>query len=135
MAVHYLVRAVVLAIHDDQIRLYGGAYGVRDHGALESALAMPQTRFAGHFLHTDIYAMGAAYGFHLAQNRPFVDGNKRAAGMTMLTFLAVNGLEAVAPEMDYYRAMMAVGSGEMTKEALTEWLRSAMRGTPPDMEE
>lgn len=134
MAVRFLNQAVVLAIHEDQVRLYGGTYEVRDHSGFESALATPQMRFAGDFLHPTVYAMGAAYGYHLSQNHPFVDGNKRTAGMTMLTFFALNGLEVIAPDMDYYETIMALARGELTKEALTDWLRTATRGTPPELE-
>lgn len=133
MAVRFLDQAVVLAILEDQVRRYGGRYGVSDHAAFESALAMPQTRFAGQYLHPTIYAMGAAYGFHLSRNRPFVDGNKRTAGMVMFTFLAFNGLELVVPAMDYYATMVDVARGEMTMDELTAWLALAVRGTPPEM--
>ena len=77
--------------------------------------------------------MAAAYGFHLCQNHPFLDGNKRTAGMAMFTFLKLNGLEPIATEFDYYAVMMAVASGIMSKEQLIDWLQTAVKGTPPDM--
>jgi death-on-curing protein len=77
--------------------------------------------------------MAAAYGFHLCQNHPFFDGNKRTAGMVMFTFLQLNGLEPVATEADYYATMMAVASGQMGKEHLAEWLRGNVKGVPPDI--
>ncbi len=126
----FLSTSIILAIHDDQIRLYGGSYGVRDAAALDAALHMPQAQFSGQFLHSTIFHMAAAYGFHLSQNHPFVDGNKRTAGMAMLTFLQFNGLEVMAAEMDYYQVMMAVASSHMSKEQLTEWLRTVTTGTP-----
>jgi death-on-curing protein len=131
--VRFLSEAVVLAIHDDLIRLYGGVYGIRDAAALDAALHMPQAQFSGHYLHTTVFHMAAAYGFHLCQNHPFFDGNKRTAGMAMLTFLQLNSLEPVVPEMDYYEAMMAVATGRMNKEQLTTWLHSAVEGTPPEI--
>lgn len=131
--VRFLPEAIVIAIHDDQIRLYGGAYGVRDEGALDAALHMPQAQFSGQFLHSSIFEMAAAYGFHLCQNHPFIDGNKRTAGMVMFTFLQLNGLEPIATEAAYYGTMMAVASGQMSKEKLADWIKTIVRGSPPDM--
>lgn len=69
----------MLELHDDQLRLFGGGSGIRDRGALESAGAVPQASFDGAFLHEDLFAMAAPYAFHIAENQPFVDGNKRTA--------------------------------------------------------
>jgi death-on-curing protein len=131
--VRFLRIEIILAIHDDQIRLYGGAYGLRDAAGLDAAFHMPQAQFSGQFLHSTIFHMAAAYGFHLCQNHPFLDGNKRTAGMAMFTFLKLNGLEPIATESDYYAVMMAVASGNMTKEELADWLQTAVQGTPPDI--
>ncbi len=131
--IRFLPEAIVLAIHDDQIRLYGGVYGVRDAGALDSALHTPQAQFGGQFLHSTIFEMAAAYGFHLSQNHPFIDGNKRTAGMAMFTFLQLNGLEPIASETDYYATMMAVASGQMSKEELAVWVQTVVRGAPPEV--
>src|SRR5260370_11285593 len=122
--IRFLSETIVLAIHDDQVRLYGGVYGVRDDAMLDAALHMPQAQFGGEFLHPTIFHMAAAYGFHLCQNHPFIDGNKRTAGMVMFTFLRLNGLEPVASELDYYQTMMAVANGEMSKEQLAAWLQT-----------
>src|SRR6266436_6709758 len=114
--VRFLHIEIILAIHDDQIRLYGGAYGLRDAAGLDAAFHMPQAQFSGQFLHSTIFHMAAAYGFHLCQNHPFLDGNKRTAGMVMFTFLQFNELEPITPEPDYYAVMMAIATGEMSKE-------------------
>src|SRR5690348_12887535 len=106
MMIRFLPEAIIMAIHDDQIRLYGGSYGVRDASALDAALHMPQAQFDGEFLHPTVFHMAAAYGFHLCQNHAFIDGNKRTAGMAMFTFLLLNGLEPIATEIDYYITMM-----------------------------
>ncbi|HVB21043.1 MAG TPA: type II toxin-antitoxin system death-on-curing family toxin [Ktedonobacteraceae bacterium] len=124
--IRFLPAEIVLAIHEDQIRLYGGSYGVRNPGMLDAALHMPQAQFDGQFLHTTLHAMAAAYGFHLCQNHPFIDGNKRAAGMAMLTFLQLNDLPPTVAEMEYYTVMMAVASGQMNKDELTNWLYRAV---------
>ncbi len=129
MSIRFLPEAIVLTINEDQIRLYGGLYGVRDAAALDSALHMPQAQFDGQFLHTTIFEMAAAYGFHLCQNHPFLDGNKRTAGMVMFTFLQLNNLMPVATEMGYYSVMMAVASGQMSKAQLADWLKKIVRET------
>lgn len=132
--IRFLPESVVMSIHDDQIRLYGGSYGVRDASALDAALHMPQAQFGGEFLHPTVFHMAAAYGFHLSQNHPFLDGNKRTAGMAMFTFLRLNGLEPIATEAEYYDAMMAVADGQMSKEQLADWLQTVIRGVLPKLE-
>ena len=132
--VRFLPESIVMAIHDDQIRLYGGSYGVRDASALDSALHMPQAQFGGELLHPTILHMAAAYGFHLSQNHPFLDGNKRIAGMAMFTFLRLNGLEPIATETEYYNAIMAVASGQMSKEQLEDWLKTVTSGPLSELE-
>ena len=79
----------VLAIHEDTMEHEGGLAGVRDPGLLESAVLMPQQQFGGQYLHAGLGAMAAAYLFHIAQNHPFNDGNKRAAAMAALVFRVV----------------------------------------------
>ena len=88
----FLTLDEVVATHRDQIERYGGSLGVRDWGLLQSAVAMPAATFGGQFLHTDLCEMAAAYLFHLVQNHPFIDGNKRVAHAAMETFLMLNGL-------------------------------------------
>jgi len=133
MKIRFLPETIVLTIHEDQIRLYGGSYSIRDAAALDAALHMPQAQFGGQFLHATIFHMAAAYGFHLCQSHPFIDGNKRTAGMAMFTFLMVNGLEPIATEVEYYNTMMAVASGQMSKEQLAEWLSVIVHGSSPDV--
>jgi death-on-curing protein len=103
----------VLLILQDQIRRYGGAYGVRDTDLLSSALAMPRASFEGKYLHKDLYEQAAAYAFHVCQNHPFVDGNKRTALATALVFLSLNGIELEDPNEELYGLMMDVsGKGK-----------------------
>lgn len=82
----------VLAIHQDQIARYGGSAGVRDWGLLQSAIAMPAATFGGQFLHGDLSEMAAACLFHIVQNRPFIDGNKRVGAVAAYVFLALNDI-------------------------------------------
>lgn len=89
----FLTLQDVLEIHSDQILNHGGSLGVRDQHLLESAIAQPQASFGGKFLHPDLNSMASTYIFHLALNHPFIDGNKRTALVSGLTFLYLNGYE------------------------------------------
>jgi death-on-curing protein len=105
----------VLLILQDQIRRYGGAYGVRDHDLLSSALAMSGTTFEGQYLHKDLFDQAAAYAFHLCQNHPFLDGNKRTALASALVFLSLNGIELDDPQEALYELMMNVSAKGLGK--------------------
>jgi death on curing protein len=117
-------------LHDDQLRRFGGSAGVRDLGALESAVATPASTFDGEFLHQDLFHMAAAYAFHIAENQPFVDGNKRAALNAALVFLDINGWLVADPEMLLYDAMIAISSRSLDKTGLAELLRSLAQPDP-----
>ena len=119
----FLGLADVLRIHVDQIERYGGRAGIRDQGLLQSALAMPGASFGGEFLHRNLYEMAAAYAFHLSQNHPFVDGNKRTGLASALVFLELNAISLDDPGGLLYQTMMDVASGSLEKLALTEILR------------
>jgi death on curing protein len=117
----WLSQSVVLAIHADQIRAHGGTLGLRDRGLLESALDRPRNRF--HYQSdVGLYELAAAYGFALANNHPFVDGNKRVAFQAMYVFLGLNGLRIMASEEAVVSLMLSVASGELDEEDLTSWL-------------
>jgi death on curing protein len=113
----------VIAIHRDQVERYGGSFGIRDVGLLESAIAMPAAGFGSQFLHKDIYEMAAACLFHLVQNHPFVDGNKRVGAMAAYAFLDVNGIELIADPDEYTNLVLSVAKGEANKAAIAEFLR------------
>ncbi|MBN2475130.1 MAG: type II toxin-antitoxin system death-on-curing family toxin [Pirellulales bacterium] len=83
----------VLVLHANQIGLYGGDQGVRALGLLESAITQPQATFGGQVLHEFPFEMAAAYFFHILQNHPFIDGNKRTGTVAALVFLDLNGIE------------------------------------------
>ena len=91
----------VLEIHEQQIERYGGSSGLRDAGALESAVATPQATFGREFLHTSIPAMAAAYLFHLCQNHAFIDGNKRVGANAAIAFLLMNNWEPTVDEEEW----------------------------------
>lgn len=114
----------VLLILQDQIRRYGGSFGVRDPALLSSALAMPSASFSGQYLHQDIYDQAAAYLFHLCQNHPFVDGNKRTALATALVFLDLNGIEVHDPKEQLYNLVVKVANGKAAKADISTELRN-----------
>ena len=113
----------VLQIHDEQLTAYGGATGIRDQGLLESAVMMPQASFSEAYLHEDLAHMAAAYAFHIAQNQPFMDGNKRTGLVAALVFLDFNGVTILDPEEKLYDAMIAIAERRMDKDGLAELLR------------
>lgn len=113
----------VLLLHADTIDIDGGSHGVRDHGLLDAAVAMPRQQFSGAYLHEDLAAMAAAYLFHIAQNHPFVDGNKRAAAMATLSFLVANGIAGLPAPQQLEVNTRQVAAGKLSKDALTQWLR------------
>lgn len=118
----WLPITAVLAIHVDQIREHGGSPGVRDRGLLESALDRARNRF--HYSSdSELTALAAAYGFGVAKNHPFVDGNKRVAFQAMYVFLGINGVSIVADEEEVVRLVLALASGELSEGELGVWLR------------
>ena len=119
----FLSLAEVLEFHQQQLAAYGGIDGIRDQGLLESAVAMPQASFGGEYLHTDLFHMAAAYAFHLAENQPFLDGNKRTALMAALVFLDLNGYVVLDPAERLYEAMIAIANKQLDKEQFAELLR------------
>ena len=119
----FLTLAEVIEVHHDQMARYGGHGGVRDTGLLESALAQPEASFAGEWLHRDLHDMAAAYAYHLCQNHPFFDGNKRTALACALTFLELNDVSVRDPNGLLKAAMLRTASGQMDKPALASLLR------------
>ena len=111
----FLTLDEVLALHDDQIRRYGGSAGVRDLGLLQSAIGAVQATFDGSFLHETVFEMAAAYLFHVCRNHPFIDGNKRTGVAAALTFLEVNGVETKADEDELYDLVIGVVGRKVTK--------------------
>jgi death-on-curing protein len=114
----------VIEIHHDQLARYGGQDGIRDIGLLTSALAQPRATFGGRFLHVDLPAMAAAYLFHVAQNHPFVDGNKRTGAMCAYAFLALNDLDLDASEAAFEALVWQVARGEIGKDQVAEFVRA-----------
>jgi death-on-curing protein len=119
----------VLLIHEEQLPRYGGSPGLRDRGLLESAVATPQASFGGQLAHEDLFAMAAAYAFHVAQNQPFLDGNKRTGLLSAIVFLDLNGIEIADPEGELYDAMIAIAERRRDKAGLANVFRRLGRTT------
>ncbi len=94
----------------------GGQAGIREIGLLSSAVSLPYASFEGELLHKDIYHIAAAYAFHISQNHPFIDGNKRTALASALVFLELNGISISDPKGKLYDATIKLASGKLSKE-------------------
>ena len=123
----FLTLDEVLEIHEQQIELYGGSHGLRDAGALESAVATPQATFGGEYLHTTIPEMAAAYLFHLAQNHPFIDGNKRVGANAAIAFLLMNDVEPWFSEDALVELVLGVAQGQISKSEVAKFLAENSR--------
>ena len=119
--IKFLTMSEVLLILDDQIKNYGGTYGIRDINLLSSAIYMPESSFRGQYLHETIPSMAAAYAFHICQNHPFIDGNKRVALASSLIFLDINGYELNCKDETLYNKIMDMAKSEMKKDELIKF--------------
>jgi death on curing protein len=113
-----------LIIHAQQLAAHGGSDGVRDEGLLESALARPQNLLAYSEETPSLARLAASYGFGIARNHPFVDGNKRTALVVALTFLLVNGIRVIAPKEDRYFVFYDLAAGKFSEDGLAQWLEA-----------
>ncbi len=123
MEPRWLTRAIVVALHEESLALFGGLQGIRDEGLLESALARPRNRYA-YEPRVDLVRLAADYGFGLALNHPFVDGNKRVAVLAVAVFLTLNGLRFDPDEHDEVRAILALAAGELDADEFSAWVRA-----------
>ncbi len=117
----WLTAELVIAIHDEQLREFGGPPGLRDRGMLESALGRPQNKWS--YGETGLAALAAAYAFGIARNHPFVDGNKRASFLSIITFLGLNGIEFLADEAEAAVIIQDLAAGKIDEDGLTRWIR------------
>lgn len=125
----WVSRRIADAIHEDQLAEHGGLAGVRDEGAIESALARPRHRWAyagGEEEALDFAALAAAYGYGLCTSHGYRDGNKRVAFQVMYVFLGLNGHRLEAPGPEVVEVMMDVARGELKEEELAAWIRAHM---------
>ena len=117
----WINKGLLLALHDESLVLHGGLSGLRDEGLLDSALARPENLAA--YGKPDFADLAASYGVGLAKNHPFVDGNKRAAFLSVGLFLRLNGFRLTATQVDATLTMLAVASGELDEVGFAAWIR------------
>lgn len=111
----------IIAIHDMQLAEHGGPPGLRDFGMLDFAIARARNRWVHE--QSNLAALAAAYGFGVARNHPFVDGNKRTALLAIFTFLGLNGVDFKPAEADFAAIILSLAAGEVSEESLARWIR------------
>jgi len=119
----WLDRRGLLLLHLESLSEHGGSSGMRDEGLLDSALARPRNQF-NYNPNADLAQLAAAYGFGLAKNHAFVDGNKRIAFIATALFLRLNGLRLATERLDEIQTMLNLASGLITEEQFAAWIRT-----------
>lgn len=117
----WLSAELVISFHDEQLREFGGPPGIRDRGMLESALGRPHNQWS--YGETDLAALAAAYAFGIARNHRFVDGNKRAALLSIIVFLGLNGVDFIADQAEAVVIIQDLAAGLVNEDGLTRWIR------------
>lgn len=115
----WVLESVVIALHEEQLKEHGGAAGIRDPGALQSALHRPKNLFD--YGSPDLADLAGSYAFGLARNHPFTDGNKRISNVVSETFVLLNGRDVEATDEERVRTWLALASGEIGEDAITDW--------------
>jgi death-on-curing protein len=128
MTYEWVKLETVLAVHDMQIQEHGGATGIRDIGLIESALARPQNLLQ--YTTPGVVELAAAYGFALAKNHGFVDGNKRTAYVVTRLFLRLHGMDFIASPVERVLTFEKLGKGDYTAEGFTQWLKNNCQKRP-----
>ncbi len=121
----WVAEEIVLLAHREQIAEHGGGDGVRDMGLLQSALARPQNAFRYNQVNS-LAKLAACYGFGIAKNHAFVDGNKRTALVTTITFLELNGYGLRSTQQENYVTFYSLAVGDLTEEQLADWIESKL---------
>ncbi|HTO40118.1 MAG TPA: type II toxin-antitoxin system death-on-curing family toxin [Rhizomicrobium sp.] len=122
----WLDRRVLELLHGESVAEHGGADGLRDNGLFESALARPQNLFAYENV-TDVARLAACYGYGLAKNHAFVDGNKRIAFIATGLFLRLNGFRLIADQVQATLTMLSVASGAFSESEFSDWIRAHIK--------
>jgi death on curing protein len=125
----WLSREVMLAVHDEQLAEHGGQFGVRDMGLFDSASASPQQ--VASYGEPTAANLAALYGYGIARNHPFLDGNKRTAFVAMELFLVLNGYRLAADDANCVLTMLDVAAGQISEEQFTAWIERHL--TPLDV--
>ena len=128
MTSRWISKPALLLLHAESLAEHGGSPGIRDEGLLDSALARPQNLVA--YGQPDVAALAASYGWGIARNHPFIDGNKRTAFVAIELFLQLNGGALHASDADCVLTMLSVAAGDLPEDTLADWLRrhAAPRG-------
>lgn len=116
----WIEEAVVIAIHRRQLAEHGGSDGIRDKGLLESALFRPKNQY--NYGNSTIFDLAAAYGYGIAKNHPFIDGNKRTSYVVTRTFLKLNGYDIQASAIEKYQTWMRLASSQINEAELAQWI-------------
>jgi death-on-curing protein len=122
----WVLDEVVLAVHDEQLAVHGGLSGIRDRGAVESALARPRNLVAYESC-DDVARLAAAYVYGIVRNHGFADGNKRTALVTADLFLMLNGYELVSAPVENVLTILGVADGTLSEDELTTWIRKNVK--------
>lgn len=125
----YLELSHILAMQESLIQKYGGIYGLRDPGLLESAVSQPRQSAFGEDIFPDIFSKASAYAFYLSENQPFLDGNKRIATAAALVFLKINGYELNFSSLELYETMMKLANKQLSRDELALWLKKNTQKT------
>ena len=118
----WIDKKALLLLHDESLSLFGGARGIRDEGLLDSALGRPVNKYLYESI-TDLAELAAAYAYGVAKNQAFVDGNKRAAFLSMGLFLTINGKRLRAKQVDAIHVILALAAGELPDAELATWIK------------
>lgn len=119
MAINFLNIEDVCFFHDELIKKYGGSSGLRDKNLLLSAIAQPQITYDGVYLHASIFDMASAYIYHIVNNHPFIDGNKRVGATSLIVFLKINGYEFKISNQELVDTTIKVATGKISKAELS----------------
>ena len=130
MSPRFLSLDQVLRAHRTLIESYGGEEGLREAGLLHSAIAMPMAMYGGAFLHADLFEMAAAYLYHITQNHPFLDGNKRTGAACAIIFLSLNHIELEGNEDGLVEITLRVATGAAGKDEIAAFFRSIALSHP-----
>jgi death-on-curing protein len=124
----WLDRKSVILLQAESLAQHGGSSGIRDAGLLDSALTRPMNKW-NYNSEADLAALAAAYGFGLARNHPFVDGNKRIAFIATALFLRLNGYRLSSDPLDEIQTMLSLAAGEFSEEDFAVWIRNHTKST------
>jgi death on curing protein len=119
----YLSLEHIHAIHDTMIEEFGGSFGVRDRGLVESCARQPIQSFGGEDLYPSLFDKAATYALPISENQPFIDGNKRTAATVAAAFLDINGYEIDCSKGQIYEVMMDLANKRLTRENLSRWFQ------------